>query len=99
MRNAFLDLPTFIDISLPFSIVTLFICLTHKDQPFSRGIEDDNAFQSLKISFTTTPLLIHAYPSIIFVSETNAFDFAIGAIFSQVGKDNFLPFVGFHSRK
>jgi hypothetical protein len=44
-------------------IVTLLIPLTWKDQPFSWGVEVKSAFQSLKASFMTAPLLIHADPS------------------------------------
>jgi hypothetical protein len=72
--------------------------LTRKDQPFSWGVEDDNAFQSLKASFmTTTPLLIHADPSKHFVLETDASNFAIGVVLSQLGEDNFLHLVVFRS--
>jgi hypothetical protein len=56
--------------------------LTRKDQPFSWGIEANNAFQSLKVFFTTTRLLIHANPSKHFVLETNVSDFKIGVILS-----------------
>jgi hypothetical protein len=51
--------------------VTPFIRLTKKDQPFSWGVEAENAFQSLKASFTTTPLLIHADASKLFFLETD----------------------------
>jgi hypothetical protein len=73
------------------AVMAPFTWLTRKDQPFSWGVESKNVFQSLKASFTTTPLLIHAYPSKPFVLEMNIFDFAIGAILSQLGKNNFFP--------
>jgi hypothetical protein len=73
--------------------------LPRKDQPFSWGVESKFFFQSLKASFTTTPLLIHAYLSKPFVLETNIFDFAIGAILSQLGKNNFLHPIDFCSHK
>jgi hypothetical protein len=63
-----------------YTIKTPLTCLIQKDQPFSWGIEDENAFQSLQASFTTTPLLIHVNPSKPFVLETDVFDFALGAI-------------------
>jgi hypothetical protein len=47
--------------------VALFTWLTKKDQTSSWGVEGDNAFQSLKTSFTTTPLFIHVNSSIPFV--------------------------------
>jgi hypothetical protein len=53
----------------------------------------------LKASFTTTPLLIHVDPSKPFVLETDAFGFALGVVFSQLGEDNFLHLIGFHSHK
>jgi hypothetical protein len=75
------------------------IRLTRKDQPFSWGVEAENAFQSLKASFTIVPFLIHAKPSNFLVLEMDASNFAVGAVFSQIGEDNlFLP-VSFHSRK
>jgi len=43
------------------------IRLTKKDQPFFWEVEIENAFQYLKVSSTTTPLLIHADPSKPFV--------------------------------
>jgi hypothetical protein len=76
-----------------------FTWLIRKDQPFSWGVEAKNAFQSLKASSTTTPVLIHAYPSKPFVLEMNAFDFTIGAILSQLGKNNFLHPINFHTFK
>ncbi len=74
-------------IALYSLIVVLLTQLTKKDQPFSWEVEVevDNAFQSLKASFTTTPFNYFSKP---FVLETNASDFAIGPIFSQLGKDN-----------
>jgi hypothetical protein len=79
--------------------VAFLISLIRNDQPFSWGVEANNAFQSLKVSFTITPLLIHADPSKPFVLEMNAFDFAIRVIPSQLEEDNLLHFVNFCSRK
>ncbi len=53
----------------------------------------NNVFQSLKISFTTTPLFIHVNPSKPFVLEMNVFDFAIGIVLSQLGEYNLLHHV------
>jgi hypothetical protein len=47
--------------------MTFLICLTWKDQPFSWGIEIENAFQSLKASIMTTPFFIHADPTKPFI--------------------------------
>ncbi len=81
------------------TIVTLRTHLTVKDQPFSQGVEGENAFQYLKASFTTAPLLIHVDLSKPFVFEMNASNFALSAILSQPRKDNLFHLVGFRSHK
>jgi hypothetical protein len=58
------------------------IWLTKKGQPFSWGVEADNAFQSLKACFMIASPLILADPSTPFVLEMDAFDFAIGVVLS-----------------
>jgi len=67
--------------------------LTRKYQHFSWGVEVDNVFQYLEASFMIDPLLICANISKPFVLETDAFNFAIGAMFSQLGKNNLLHIV------
>ncbi len=79
--------------------MALLTWLTRKDQPFSWGVEADNAFQYLKTYFTSAPLFIHVNPSKPFVLETYAFDFEVGVMFSQLREENFLHFVGFRSCK
>jgi hypothetical protein len=44
----------------------------------------------------SAPFFIHANPSKPFVLEMDVFDFAVGIVFSQLGKDNLLHLVGFH---
>jgi hypothetical protein len=80
-------------------IMTFFTCLTKKDQPFSWGVKVEIAFQSLKASFTTDPLLIHADLSKPFVLEIDVCDFALNVVFSQPGKNNLLHPIGFCSCK
>jgi hypothetical protein len=80
-------------------IMTLFIHLTRKDQPFPWGVEVENAFQSLKTYFMTAPLFIHADLSKPFVLEMDAFDFTLGVMLSQPGENNIFHLVGFHSHK
>ncbi len=75
--------------------MTPFIHLTQKDQPFSWGVEAENAFQSLKASFITTPLLIHVDLSNPFILEMDTSDFASGVVFSQPREDNFFHLIGF----
>jgi len=62
-----------------FSIVTFLIQLTKKYQPFSWGVKADNAFQFLKVSFMTTPLLIHVNLFKPFILVTDVSNFAIGS--------------------
>lgn len=61
--------------------------------------EMDVAFQRLKEAFTTAPILVHFDPSKVPIVETDASDFALGAVLSQKGDDNKLHPVAFHSRK
>jgi hypothetical protein len=72
--------------------------LTKEDQPFSWGVEVDNAFQSLKAFFMIALPLIHEDPSTPFVLEMDAFNFAVSVVLSQLGEDNVLHLVGFHFR-
>jgi hypothetical protein len=65
-------------------IMTTFTHLIRNDQPWE--VEAENAFQSLKASFTTTSLLIHVNPSKLFVLEMDAFNFALRFVFSQLRK-------------
>jgi hypothetical protein len=75
-----------------------FICLTQKDQPFFRGVEVDNTFQSLKESFMTAPFLTHVQPSKPFVLGNGFFDFVVGIVLSQLGEVNLHP-INFRSCK
>jgi hypothetical protein len=68
--------------------VALLTWLTRKDQPFSWGVEVNNAFQFLKFFYTSALLLIHANPSKPFVLEIDASDFIINVVLSQLGKKN-----------
>jgi len=67
-------------------------------QKFSWGREQNIAFEKLKQRFTIAPILAHFYPERETVIETDASDFALGAIFSQF-QDKRLHPVAFHSRK
>jgi hypothetical protein len=76
-------------------IMAPFTWLTRKDQPFLWGVEAKNVFQSLKVYFTTAPLLIHVNPSKPFVLDIDISNFTIGALLSQLGEDNLLHHVDF----
>jgi transposase InsO family protein len=57
------------------------------------------AFDELKKMFTTAPILGHFNPRKECIVETDASDFALGAVLSQRGEDGKLHPVAFHSRK
>jgi hypothetical protein len=61
--------------------------------------EADQAFETLKKAFTTAPILTHPDFQKPFFLETDASDFALGAVLSQPDKDGHLHPVAFHSRK
>jgi len=51
------------------------------------------------MAFTSAPILIHPDPAKPFIVETDASNFALGAILSQFGIDGLLHPVAFYSRK
>jgi hypothetical protein len=61
--------------------------------------EGARAFDELKLRFTTAPILAHFDPQRQVVIETDASDFALGAVLSQRDNENRLHSVDFHSRK
>ena len=75
------------------------IALTRKGTPFFWTPEVQNAFDSLKHAFITAPVLLHADPTKPFQVETDASDFAIGAILSQADDNNLMHPVAYYSRK
>jgi hypothetical protein len=72
--------------------------LTCKDK-LEWSTKADQAFQDLKIAFTTTPILIHPNFLKPFFLENDASDYLLGAVLSQKGKNEQLYFITFHSRK
>jgi len=72
--------------------------LTRKDK-LEWNAEADQAFETLKKAFTTAPILTHPDFQKPFFLETDASDFALGAILSQPDKDECLHPVAFHSQK
>jgi len=61
--------------------------------------EAQAAFEELKQRFTTAPILAHFAPAKMVIIETDASDFALGAVLSQRDEENRLHPVAFHSRK
>jgi hypothetical protein len=72
--------------------------LTCKDK-LEWGPQAENAFQDLKTAFTTAPILVHPDFAKAFYLETDASDFALGAVLSQMDEDKKLHPVAFYSRK
>jgi len=83
-----------------FSKICKPITETVKGNPrdFSCGKEQEEAFEELKHTFTTAPILAHCYPERDTVVETDASDFALGCVLSQFWDRRLQP-VAFHSRK
>ena len=63
------------------------------------GPQAEKAFQDLKAAFTTAPILVHPDFVKAFYLETDASDFALRVVLSQMGVDKKLYLVAFYSRK
>ena len=73
--------------------------LTQKDTPFQWSPPQEAAFQQLKSAFQSAPVLAHFDPDHQIIIETDASDFAIGTILSQLQPaDNDIHPIAFHSR-
>jgi transposase InsO family protein len=83
-----------------FSNVTIPLTqLLKKGADFVWTKECNLAFEKLKIAFTNGNMLLHPSDSKPFVMETDASDFALGAVLYQPNDDNVLQPVGFYSRQ
>lgn len=72
---------------------------TRKDTPFVWDEACQGAFDKLKAAFTTAPILAHFDPALPTIVETDASDYAVAAIISQISaEDGELHPVAFHSR-
>ena len=79
--------------------VTPLTCLTWKDTKFSWGPEHQQVFDTLKLAFTQAPVLTHFDPANPTVVETDASDYAITAIISQISPDDGdLHLIAFYSQ-
>ena len=72
--------------------------LTKKRIPWEWSQQADEAFEELKRRFTTAPILRHFDPQLPIIVETDASDYAIGAVLSQKYEKRLHP-IAFHSRK
>ncbi|MBW0592234.1 hypothetical protein O181_131949 [Austropuccinia psidii MF-1] len=64
--------------------VTALNSVLKKDSPFIFNEEALSLFQILKEEFTTAPIFSHFNPSLPTIVETDASDYALGAVLSQV---------------
>ena len=87
--HSFLDLANFYHrfIKDYATLAKLLTDLTQKDKAFTWGSTEANTFASLKTCFTTAPILIYPDNDCQFRLETDALDFATGAVLS-IQKDN-----------
>jgi hypothetical protein len=72
--------------------------LLRKDTPWGFDNHCKSAFNTLKLAFTTAPVLSHWIPDVPQIIETDASDYAIAAIHSIRTLDGDLHPVAFHSR-
>ncbi|MBW0527913.1 hypothetical protein O181_067628 [Austropuccinia psidii MF-1] len=78
--------------------ITTLTSLLKKDFPFIFNEEALSQFQILKEAFITGPILSHFNPSLPTIVETDASDYALGAVLSQVNDSGKHP-IAFDSRK
>ncbi|MBW0533072.1 hypothetical protein O181_072787 [Austropuccinia psidii MF-1] len=81
--------------SKKISLLTNFL---KKDSCFPLNEEALSQFHQLKEAFTTAPVLSHFNPSLPTIVETDASNYALGAILSQVSDSGKHP-IAFNSRK
>lgn len=73
--------------------------LTKKGTPFQWGPKQQDAFDSLKRAMTTAPVLSHYDPKLPLLLETDASDYALGAILSHTYPDGTTRPIAYASRK
>ncbi|MBW0538711.1 hypothetical protein O181_078426 [Austropuccinia psidii MF-1] len=76
--------------------ITYLTSLLKKDSPFIFNEEALSHFQILKEAFTTAPILSHFNPSLPTIVETDASDYALSAVLSQVNDSGKHP-ISFYS--
>ena len=80
-------------------IATPLTRLLWKGVPFHFDAFAQDTFLVLKKAFTSAPVLAHFDPSHAIVVETDASDFAIAGVLSQVDDNKFLRPITFYSQK
>jgi len=99
------DIPSFLGFAnfyhwFIFNYLDIIIPLTHltwKDISWKFDSSCQDAFNSLKKAFISTPILTYWILNIQLIVETNALDYALAAILFIVNKDNEVHPVVFHS--
>ncbi|MBW0497203.1 hypothetical protein O181_036918 [Austropuccinia psidii MF-1] len=81
-----------------FKKITSLTSFLKKNSPFIFNEEALSQLQLLKKAFTTAPILSHFNPSLLTIEETDASDYAFGAILSQVNDSGNHP-IAFYSCK
>ena len=71
--------------------------LTHKGTQWSFGNDAHKSFDALKSAFTSAPVLTHWVPDRPIIMETDASDYALGAILSIQTDSREIHPVAFHS--
>jgi hypothetical protein len=82
-----------------FHIVQLLTCLTRKGVPFACSTEQQMAFDTLKATFTSAPVLARFDPDRDVIVETDASDYVSAGVLSQYDDDNVLHPVAYFSKK
>ncbi|MBW0509841.1 hypothetical protein O181_049556 [Austropuccinia psidii MF-1] len=75
-----------------FKQITALTSLIERDSRFIFNEEAHGQFQLLKEAFTTTPILYHCDPSLQTIVETDASEYALGVVLSQVNDLESIPF-------
>ena len=78
-------------------IVILLTYLTQKDISWKFDSSCHNAFNSLKKTFTSAPILTYWISDAQLIMETDALDYALTTILSIVNEENEVYLVAFHS--
>ena len=69
--------------------------LTQKDAPWNFSTDCRHSFNLLKEAFTSTPILTHYQPNAPIIVETDASDYAIAGILSNICPDSEIHLVAF----
>ena len=80
-------------------VVTPLTCLTKDKVPWNWDEKAQSSFDTLKSCFTTAPILHYFDPTKPITVETDASDYAIGAVLSQPDNNNVLHPIAYYSKK